>query len=145
MSIILFRKSDMSLTKLYIHCVFATKNRENLLIEKYDSKIQWYIVNIVKDKKCGILAINNVWNHMHILIKLHPSISISKLMQEIKWWSSKFINENHLSYWRFSRWQWYWCFTCSESQLQATIKYIKNQKEHHKESWKDDTLYSFGL
>lgn len=123
----------MSLTKLFIHCVFATKNRENLLIEKYDSKIQWHIVKVIQENKCGILAINNTWNHVHVLIKIHPSISISKLMQDIKWSSSKFINDNHLSYGKFSRWQWYWCFTCSEQSLKSVSQYIKNQKEHHKE------------
>lgn len=135
----------MSLTKLYIHCIFATKNRENLLIEKYDSKIQWYIVNIIKSKKCNVLAINNVENHMHILIKIHPTTPVSKLMQDIKWLSSKFINDNHLSFGKFSWWQWYWCFSCSESQLSTTIKYIRNQKEHHTESCKDDSLCSVGF
>ena len=130
----------MSFTKLYIHCVFATKNRENLLIEKNATRIHLYIGKIIENYSCKTLAINNVWDHMHILINLHPSISISELMKNIKWSSSKFINENRLSFGRFSRWQWYGCFSCSEDEVGRIIKYIKNQKEHHNESWKDETL-----
>ena len=135
----------MSFTKLFIHCTFSTKNRENLLIEKYEKMVHSYIKKIVEKYNCKTLAINNVWDHMHILINLHPSISISELMKNIKWLSSKFINENHLSYGRFSRWEWYGCFSCSEDKLQNVINYIINQKEHHKKSRRDDTVYSVGF
>ena len=80
-----------------------------------------------------VKAINNVKDHIHILIKLHPSISVAKLMQEIKSNSSKFINEKNRYPYKFAWQNWYACFSYAQSQLNNVINYIKKQKQHHEE------------
>lgn len=78
---------------------------------------------------------------MHILIKIHPSISIAKLMQDVKSNSSKFINESNWYPYKFARQNWYACFSYAESQIQNVINYIKNQKAHHKQNdFRDEYL-----
>jgi len=67
-----------------------------------------------------------------MLISLHPSISLSKLMQEVKGSSSKFINEKNLYNRKFSRQAGYGAFSYSKSQIDDVCKYIANQQEHHK-------------
>jgi len=80
-------------------------------------------------------------DHMHILIKIHPSISIAKLMQDVKSNSSKFINESNWYPYKFSWQNWYGCFSYAESQIQNVMNYIKNQKVHHKQNnFKDEYL-----
>lgn len=124
----------MSYTQIYLHCIFATKGRQRFLDPKHDEELQKYITGIVQapERKCRMLAINNVEDHIHMLIALHPNYSPSKLMQEVKAISSKFINEK----WRYSfTFQWqtgYGCFSYAQSEIQAICKYIHKQKEHHK-------------
>lgn len=56
----------MSFTKIYLHCVFATKNREKLLKPENDIRIQNYIKLIFEDtnRDCHVYAINNVEDHV---------------------------------------------------------------------------------
>jgi len=126
----------MSYTAIYLHCIFATKNRKRFLQPEHDQELQKYITGIVQSSKCNckVLAINNIEDHVHILIKIHPSISIAKLMQDIKSNSSKFINEKNRYSYKFAWQNWYACFSYAQSQLKNVINYIQNQKQHHKEN-----------
>jgi REP element-mobilizing transposase RayT len=86
----------MSYTQIYLHCIFGTKYRQRILAPQHDDELQKYITSIVQapSRKCKMLAINNVEDHLHMFVCLHPSYSASKLMQEVKAISSKFINES---------------------------------------------------
>ncbi len=131
----------MSYTAIYLHCIFATKNRKRFLSPEHDNELQKYITWIIQSPECNckVLAINNVEDRIHILVKLHPSISVTKLMQKIKSNSSKFINEKNRYPYKFSWQNWYACFSYAESQIQNVINYIENQKVHHKQTdFKDE-------
>ena len=121
-----------SYTQLYIHYITTVNGRENLLKEKYEERIRKYITGIVQNRDCKMLAINNVTDHIHFFIGLHPSYSVSKIIQEVKSLSSKFINENN---WYNKKFAWqggYGAFSYSKSQINNVVQYIANQKEHHK-------------
>jgi len=111
---------------------------------KYDEELQKYITGIIQSpkRKCRMITINNVEDHIHMLIALHPSYSPSKLMQEVKASSSKFINDKK---WYSSKFQWqsgYWCFSYAKSEVNTVCKYISNQKEHHKKiSLQDEYIW----
>ena len=79
-------------TQMYVQIVFVVKNRENLIKEKYRIELEKYICGIIKNKNCKALAIYCNPNHTHILLGLHPTISVSDLTRDIKASSSKFIN-----------------------------------------------------
>jgi REP element-mobilizing transposase RayT len=124
----------MSYTQIYLHCIFATKYRQYALHPQHDDELQKYITGIVQDpsRQCKILAINNVEDHLHMLVCMHPSCSPAKLMQEVKAVSSKFINE---SGWYTYKFQWqigYGCFSYAQSEVKTVCNYIHRQKQHHK-------------
>ena len=134
----------MSYTQIYLHCIFSTKWRQAFLDPKHDEELQKYITGIVQapTRRCIMLAINNVEDHIHMLISLHPSYSPAKLMQEVKAISSKFINERN---WYTYQFQWqigYGCFSYAQSEIKNVCKYIHRQKEHHQsKSFKDEYLW----
>lgn len=80
-------------------------------------------------------------DHVHILIGLHPSISVSAMTRDIKANSSQFINENKILTDVF-RWQdGFGSFIYSKSQIDRVVKYILNQPVHHKrKSFKEEYL-----
>lgn len=130
-----------SYTQLYIHYVFAVKWRNHLLKPEHNDELQKYITGIIKKRKCKMLAINNVTDHIHLFIGQNPQYSVSKLMQETKAISSKFINDNNWYKTKF-RWQTgYGAFSYSHSQIDNVIKYINNQQQHHKKhTFKEEYL-----
>ncbi|HLW06876.1 MAG TPA: IS200/IS605 family transposase [Marinilabiliaceae bacterium] len=119
-------------TQIYVQIIFAVKGRENLISEKRRDQLEKYMCGIVSNKKSKTLAIYCNPDHTHILIGLHPSISISDMSRDIKANSSRWINEN-----RWIRGKFYWqegfgAFTYAKSQIDTVAKYILNQSEHHK-------------
>lgn len=117
--------------QLYAQLVFTVKGKKNFIYEKNREELEKYICGIIINKNCKPISIYCNPDHTHILIGIHPAISISDLVRDIKANSSKFINFKN---WTASVFRWqdgYGAFSYSRSQIDKVIKYIKNQPIHH--------------
>jgi REP element-mobilizing transposase RayT len=119
-------------TQILFQVVFAVKGRQSLISEKHREQVEKYVCGIIANKKSKPLAIYCNPDHCHILIGLHPSVSISEMARDIKANSSKWINENKWVLGKFSWQEGYGAFTYSRSQLSQVVQYIRNQPEHHR-------------
>jgi putative transposase len=118
-------------TQLYIHIVFAVRFRRALLNTSWDHRLRGYISVIVQNHGHKMIVINNVSDHLHMLIGVNPTESLSQLMKQVKGESSEWINREKLTQQKF-RWQeGYGAFTYSRSHLPGVIAYIENQQQHH--------------
>jgi len=128
-------------SQVYLQFIFAVKGRQNLINQKYNDELQKYITGIVQNRKQKMLAINNVPDHLHMLVSFNTTMSIADFMEETKSISSKFINDNK---WINSKFEWqrgYGVFSYSRSQIDVVIKYILNQQLHHKKkSFKEEII-----
>ena len=119
-------------TQLHIQLIFAVKYREALIRPEWESDLYKYITGIIQSREHKMLAINGMPDHVHIFIGLNPNESISDLIRETKKASTNFIKENKFTKHRF-QWQGgYGAFSYSHSAIDNVVKYIRNQKEHHK-------------
>jgi len=119
-------------TQLYVHAIFAVKYRLAVLQESWEDRLQKYITGIVQNHGHKMLAINNVHDHMHLFYGLNPTQSISTLMQYVKGGSSAWINQNRLTKRPFNWQEGYGAFSVAKDDIDSVVKYIMNQKEHHK-------------
>jgi REP element-mobilizing transposase RayT len=128
-------------SQIYIQFVFAVKGRQSLISEKWEEDLYKYISGLVSNKSQKVLAINGAYDHLHILIGTKLSCCPSDLLREIKKSTNTWINENNLTKSKFS-WQAGGAgFSYSKSHVDGVIKYINNQKEHHKKvTFKDEYL-----
>ena len=79
-----------------------------------------------------MLCINSMPDHLHLFFGMRPHQSLSELMQLVKGDSSEWINKEKLVPGKF-RWQeGYGAFSYSKSHVDAVVKYILNQEEHHR-------------
>ncbi len=128
-------------SQVYLQFVFAVKNRQCLINPKHNDELQKYITGIVQNRKQKMLAINNMPDHLHLLVGFGTTMSMADFMEEVKSISSKFINEKE---WIRGKFEWqrgYGVFSYSRSQIDSVINYISNQQEHHKRrSFKDEYL-----
>ena len=125
--------------QIYYQIVFSTKHRKQVLSIEHEDQLYKYIWGIVKNKNCTLYRINGMPDHIHLFTDLHPSISLSSFVKDIKVSSNLWIKQSGL-FPEFEEWQsGYGAFTYSEKEKDMVISYIKNQKEHHKnESFEDE-------
>jgi putative transposase len=136
-------------TQIYIHVVFAVEGRQSLIKPEHNDGLQKYIAGIVSAQKQKLIVINNMPDHLHLLVGLRPDSSLSDLVRDVKASSSKFINEKRWVMGRFSWQEGFGAFSTSRSQLGAIIRYIENQQKHHAtKSFRDEyisLLEKFGV
>ena len=128
-------------SQVYLQFIFAVKGRHNLISPAHNDELQKYITGIVQNRKQKMLAINNVPDHLHMLVGFGTTMSMGDFMEEVKSISSKFINEKR---WMSGKFEWqrgYGVFSYSRSQIDSVIKYILKQQEHHKrQTFKEEYL-----
>lgn len=122
---------SQSFTKLWIHVIWATKNRQELIDFSIEKKMYDFIWQELTELGCPVRIINGMPDHVHVLFLQNPQKTISDIVKQIKGSSSHFINREELILEKFA-WQiGYAAFSVSESQLDAAYNYIKNQKKHY--------------
>ncbi len=128
-----------SYRQIYFHIVFGTKSHQNTIPEKHCSELYKYIWGIIKNKNCHLYRINGTSNHIHVFSDLHPTISLSDYIRDIKRSSSIWLKEN-TNFPDFGGWAGgYAALTKSHADKHMIIEYIKNQKEHHqKETFEEE-------
>lgn len=128
-------------TQLYIQFVFSVKVRENLLKEDFRDELEKVMCGIITNQNCKTYAIYCNTDHTHIFVGMHPTISPSKLMEQVKSGSSKWLNEKNIIPGIFTWQKGFGTFTYSKSHIDNVVKYILNQPEHHKkQSFQDEYL-----
>jgi REP element-mobilizing transposase RayT len=128
-------------TQIYIHIIFAVRNRQPLIKSENSEELNKYITGIISNKGQKLLSINSISDHVHIIIGMKPNINLSDLVRDIKNNSSKFINSRGWIPGKFNWQEGYGAFSYGQSQLNVVINYIKNQKKHHvKRSYREEYL-----
>jgi REP element-mobilizing transposase RayT len=121
--------------------VFAVKYRESLILPAWETELYKYITGIVQNKEQKMLAINGMSDHLHFFIGMKPTCCLSDLVREVKKSSNEFIKERGFAPFRFQWQEGFGAFSYSHSSLDNVIRYIMNQKEHHKkQTFKDEYL-----
>jgi REP element-mobilizing transposase RayT len=126
-------------TQILYQIVFSTKNAENTMVLAETEEMYKYIWGLLKNKKCTLYRLNGTENHLHIVTHVHPTISISSLVKDIKVSSSVWLKEKGI-FPQFVAWQeGYGAFTYHINQKNVLVNYVKNQREHHqKKTFKDE-------
>ncbi len=120
-----------SYSRIYIHLIWATWDRFDLIDDKLEPILYSYIA-----KKCGqqnglLLQIGGTSNHIHLLVKLLPATNIGHFVKTIKGSSSHYIAQIFRPD-SFFKWQGgYAAISVSPSHLSKISRYIAAQKEHH--------------
>ena len=117
---------------ILIHVVFSTKQRFKVIHKLWRDDLFAYIGGIATEHKSTLLKSGGVEDHVHLLLKIHPSFAIADTVKLIKGNSSKWINENRKINARFEWQRGYGAFSVSESMSETVKRYIENQEEHHK-------------
>jgi REP element-mobilizing transposase RayT len=118
-----------------MHCVFSTKERRPWLTSKIRERLWPYLGGIARENDMKALAVGGVADHVHVLLSLPSTLSVSKVMQLLKGNSSKWLRETFPELLRegFAWQDGFGAFSIGVSGVQETVRYIQTQEGHHRQ------------
>ena len=123
----------MAYTKLIYHIVFRPYLNTAPIVEAYERDLFSYIFGFCQQHQCFLYRVNGMPDHIHILVSLHPTISVASFVHDLKIATNNFMKANKEHFPDFVGWERGYCaLTYSESDKNRIVRYIKNQKEHHR-------------
>ena len=121
-----------SLSKVIVHIIFSTKNREPWLDADVRPRMHAYLATVCSTLGAEFVHVGGVADHVHIVTTLPRTLSQAQLIEQIKKTSSKWIKTAGTRYSTFAWQRGYGAFSVSPSQLDGVLQYINGQKEHHR-------------
>jgi REP element-mobilizing transposase RayT len=111
---------------IFIHCVFSTKERRELISAHRATELYTYLGGIARGEGFSLIAAGGTANHIHLLFVLPASYPLAQAVQKLKGSSSRWMGSG------FSWQEGYGAFSVSPSQVPVVKKYIHNQETHHR-------------
>lgn len=91
-----------------------------------------YIGGLVNTTGCHVLRVGGVENHVHVLLMFSKTETVAHVVEEMKRNSSRWIKTISPIYENFAWQGGYGAFSVSQSQVDTVMRYIENQREHHR-------------
>jgi putative transposase len=118
-----------SLSKVILHIVFSTRNREPWLDSDVRPRMHAYLATICRDLGAEFVKVGGVADHVHIVTTLPRTVSQAQMIEQMKTASSKWIKTLEARYHGFFWQRGYGIFSVSPGQLDAVSQYIGTQQD----------------
>ena len=102
-----------SLTRLYAHLVFSTKNRTPFLDEAIRPRIHGYLATVIRDLDSPWVVVGGTADHVHVLFDMGKMVAPVKFVEQVKRESSKFVKTLGAQYAEFYWQRGYGMFSVS--------------------------------
>jgi REP element-mobilizing transposase RayT len=130
-----------SLSKILLHLVFSTKNRTPSIPPDLAGDLHAYLAGACRALGSEAYRVGGTTDHVHIACTLPRTLTVSKLLEEIKKTSSAWFKGKDPRCRQFAWQAGYGAFSLGQSQLADLVGYIENQVEHHRSrSFRDELL-----
>jgi putative transposase len=116
---------------LHYHVVFGTNNHESVIASDWRARLHAFLGGVIRPLNGVPEAVGGVADHVHLLVGLRATHTLSDALREIKSVSSAWVHKN-VGVRSFAWQEGYGAFTVSASQLENVRAYIQQQEEHHR-------------
>lgn len=135
------RKSSHAQYDVQIHLVWTTKYRYRVLVNKIAERAREIIRRECSSMGVEIIKGSVGKEHIHLLISIPPSLSISRIVQQLKGKSAKILlgeyKELRKRYWGRNLWsKGYFCRSVGYITQEVVKEYIENQQDEYEENFK---------
>src|SRR5256886_2172870 len=127
--LIIIDTMPQSVSKVILHIIFSTKNREPWLDSSVRPRVHAYLATVCRDVGAELVRVGGVADHIHIITTLPRTLSQAQFIEQIKKASSKWIKGLDVRYRGFFWQRGYGAFSVSPSQLDAVLQYVESQEE----------------
>ena len=122
---------SQSLSRVLVHLVFSTKNREPLITPDHRQRVFEYLAGTLNAISCPAVIVGGMPDHVHLLFVQARTMSLSQIVEEVKKESSKWAKTvvHPDFYWQNG----YGAFSVSPSKVPDVTRYIAEQETNHRE------------
>jgi REP element-mobilizing transposase RayT len=132
-----------SLSYLLTHIVFSTKDRAPVLDATVRPALHADLATVARNVDCECFRVGGVADHVHFAVRLSRTITMAKLIEELKTSSSKWLKTQSPALAAFAWQRGYGAFSVGPSDLNALLHYIDTQEEHHRTRTFQDEYRAF--
>jgi putative transposase len=112
--------------------VWTTRERKATIDLGVARFLERFLPAVARQERAGVHALGIVQTHIHLLLQLHPTTSIPRLMQRLKGGSSVLANrEGHARQYPLRWTRGYNIVSVSPRALPAVRAYVLGQARHH--------------
>jgi REP element-mobilizing transposase RayT len=130
-----------SLSVVYIHLVFSTKDRRPLFRDPtLRNELHAYLGGISKQLDCPPILVGGVEDHIHLLARFGRTMTQAEWVKELKRVSNLWLQEQGADFAGFEWQGGYADFSVSQSNLEQVKEYVARQEEHHRKMSFQDEL-----
>jgi REP element-mobilizing transposase RayT len=123
---------SQSLSAIYVHMIFSTKDRRPFLTDvPLRQELHAYLAAILKNHECPPVLVGGPTDHVHALFLLSRTDTLADMIAEVKRSSSIWIKTKERDLNAFQWQSGYGAFSVSHSHVGRVCKYIEGQEPHH--------------
>ena len=120
-----------SRTDVVVHIIWATKQREKVISPDSDLGLQAFLRRKAESLRCDVFAVGNSDDHVHVVVRLAPTVAMATLVRHLKG-ALSFAWNNEMPRDRRLAWQdGYWAESCAPRHLDRLLTYVTHQRQHH--------------
>ena len=117
--------------KLFYHFVWATHARDPHIHRSFRPDFLTILHDEVRKRGGVPIRHNAMFDHVHLLTRLPPTIAVSDFIGQVKGASAFRVNRELQPSFKLAWQEGYGVLTLREDELQKVSRYIDNQEEHH--------------
>lgn len=117
--------------KLFVHLTWTTRDRAPLIDATLARFLTQFLRRVGTQERARVLEIGMVADHVHLLVRLHPTTTIPRLLQRMKG-GSAVLGTTPTKGHPGLRWaKGYAIHSVNPKQLGAVRDYLRDQPRHH--------------
>jgi putative transposase len=117
--------------QLYYHFAWSTHGRAKLIRRKFRPALLKIINEEAKKAGAWPIRHNAMPDHVHLLVRLPPTLAISDFIGKVKGASSHWVNEEIHPSFKLMWQDGYGVLTLRKGEVEKVSRYIDNQESHH--------------
>jgi REP element-mobilizing transposase RayT len=133
------------LHRLYYHVIWTTRERHGIIDDGLAAFLCRFLRSVARQERAHVLEIGMVRTHVHVLVRVHPTTILPRLLQRWKGASAVIAGkERHSTEGQDLRWaKGYSIHTVGARQLGRVRDYLRSQPQRHPNErivgWSGDT------
>jgi len=124
-----------------VHIVFSTKARTPLIHDEIAPRLHAYLAGTARELGWECFRVGGVADHVHLALRLPSTKTAADVVSRLKTSSSAWMKEQGVAHFCWQR--GYGLFSVGPTDLDALVRYIDGQKEHHARKSFQDEMRAF--